>query len=330
VALTGIYADTGNFTHSNVAREDFDVASWLMAQGASLKLVKEFLVPLREREQMALFHEVLGRLEARTINGHPVQTCYLELEEDSQGMGAVVERIFEVENCELLFGFFFMRPKGKMLIIARNNAPGVRLNEILEVFGGGGHAQAASATVKAESGTDVAARLLLYLEEALAPAAAARDIMGRDVKTLSPDMSVLEAAKYLEEVSHTGCPVVDGEGTLLGILTLRDILKGRKAGQMHVPVRTFMSRNLVVAGPSTTVREIDELFYERNIGHLPVVEDGRLVGIVTRTDILDFKRNDRVRKGDMLKELGVEGAAGWTSRDDGAGEAIQVLTESCE
>jgi tRNA nucleotidyltransferase (CCA-adding enzyme) len=47
IALAGIYADTGNFTHPNVCREDFEVAAYLLAQGASLKLVKDFLVPLK-------------------------------------------------------------------------------------------------------------------------------------------------------------------------------------------------------------------------------------------------------------------------------------------
>ena len=167
IALTGIYADTGSFSHSNVTREDFEVSAWLLSQGASLGLVREFLVPLREREQMALFHEVLGRLEPRTINGHLVQTCYLELDEDSLGLGAVVERIFEVENCEILFGLFYFTCKRKMLIIGRNNAQDVRLDEILAAFGGGGHAQAASATLKAESGRELAASFLRFLEESL-------------------------------------------------------------------------------------------------------------------------------------------------------------------
>jgi tRNA nucleotidyltransferase (CCA-adding enzyme) len=321
IALTGIYADTGNFMHSNVAREDLDVASWLLSQGASLRLVKEFLVPLRERDQMILFHEVLGRLEDRKINGHKVQSCYLELEEDSQGLGAVIERVFEVENCDLLFGLFYFTSKKRMLIIGRNSIAEVRLNEILEAFGGGGHAQAASATVKTESGKDLAARLMTYLEESLAPALTAADIMSRDVKTLGPDMPMLEASRFLEEVSHTGAPVVDEAGRLVGMLTLRDIQRARKAEQMHVPLRTFMARSIVTAGVGMAVREIDELFYERNIGHLPVVEGEKLAGIVTRTDILDFNRSDRERRNGLLRALGVE---------ERGGKAEDVLALGCE
>jgi len=331
IALTGVYADTGSFSHANVGREDFEVAAWLVSQGASLGLVKEFLVPLREREQKALFHEVLGRLESHVINGRAVQTCYLELDEDSLGLGAVVERIFEVENCELLFGLFHFRTSGRMLIIGRNSADDIRLDEIFAEFGGGGHAQAASATVKcgpeADAGTVLAARFLGYLELALVPAPTARDLMSREVKTLSPRMSMTEAAKYLEEVSHTGAPVVDGEGRMLGVLTLRDIQKGRKTGRMGAPVSAFMSPKVVSAAPSATIREIDDLFYELNIGHLPVLVDGRLEGIVTRTDILEHKKRDRIRKDGVLGSFGVEAATGPLSRGH---EPVASSSESCE
>lgn len=303
IALTGIYADTGNFTHSNVCRQDFNAAAFLLEQGASLKLVKDFLVPLKERNQVVLFHEVLANLESRNLRGHSVQTCYMELEEDSQGLGAVVERVFEVENGEILLGFFFFKPKNKALIIGRNATSDVRLNELLADFGGGGHAQAASATVRTENGRELYEKFLGYLERALRPAATAWDIMTEEVEVLGQEDSLLEASLFFERTMHTGAPVVDCEGRLAGIITLRDILKGRKAGQMKSPVRTFMSRDVVTAAPDSTVREIDDLLFRHNIGHLPIVVDRKVVGIVTRTDFLEFKHNERRKKDQFLKEL---------------------------
>ena len=79
IALTGIYADTGNFTHENVVQADFDVAGFLLKSGASLKLVKTFLKPLTDKYQITLFHELLNRLEYRTIHGHQVITSYCEI-----------------------------------------------------------------------------------------------------------------------------------------------------------------------------------------------------------------------------------------------------------
>lgn len=304
IALAGIYADTGNFTHSNVSREDFLVSAYLLQHGASLALVKDFLVPLKEKHQLVLFHDVLAKLESRSIRGHRVQTCYLELEEDALGIGAVVERVFEVENGEILFGFFYFKPKGKLLIIARNKNSEVSLNELLADFGGGGHRQAASATVKTAEGREFVERMIGYLETMLAPAATAREIMTETVVAVRPDMRLLDAAFALEEASHTGAPVCDAEGRLVGFLTLRDIMHGRKADAMHAPVSAYMARKLVSAGPEATVDEIDELLFENNIGHLPIVEGGRLVGIVTRADYLDYRRGDRKRRERLAAEVG--------------------------
>lgn len=304
IALVGIYSDTGNFTHENTRREDFEAAAWLLERGASLKLVKDLSEPLKERRQLELFHEALNRLERRTIRGYLVQTCYFELDEDALGLGAVMERVFEVENGEILFGFFNFKAKGRLLVIARNSVDDVRLDEVLADFGGGGHARAASATVKTGSGPELARQILEYLEEALVPAATARDLMSDDVFTIPAEVSILAASMFLERVNHTGVPVVDAAGALVGFLTLRDIMTGRRAGQMHVPVRTFMSKKLVTAPPETTIREIDEILFENNIGHLPILEGGRLVGIVTRSDYLAYRRRDLERRGVLLAGIG--------------------------
>ncbi|HDP79510.1 MAG TPA: hypothetical protein ENN21_01565, partial [Spirochaetes bacterium] len=76
IALTGIYADTGNFTHGDVTKEDFEAARFLLEQGASLRLVKNFLAGLKEEYQTGLFHEFLSRLIFENINGHSVILCY--------------------------------------------------------------------------------------------------------------------------------------------------------------------------------------------------------------------------------------------------------------
>jgi tRNA nucleotidyltransferase (CCA-adding enzyme) len=304
IALTGIYADTGNFTHTNVHSEDFKAATYLLEQGASLKLVKDFLVPLKERHQVVLFHEVLNCVESRNIRGHVVQSCYMELEEDSQGLGAVVERVFEVENGEVFLGFFNFKPKKKVLIIGRNSSSDIHINEILSDFGGGGHMQAASATVRTENGRELYEGFFSYLENTLKPAATAWDLMTEEVQVLSLGTSLLAASLFFEKTLHTGAPVVDEEGNITGFITLRDIMKGRKSGAMNAPVKAYMSKKVISASPDATVREIDDILFQNNVGHLPITVDGKIVGIVTRSDFLEFKRNELRKKGQLLKELG--------------------------
>jgi tRNA nucleotidyltransferase (CCA-adding enzyme) len=120
----------------------------------------------------------------------------------------------------------------------------------------------------------------------LAPAPTAESIMSRDVKAVRDTWTLREASVFLEELDRTGAPVVDAAGNVCGFLSLRDIMKGRRSGQMHAPVRSYMTRSVFTASPSSTLREIETAFFQHTIFYLPVVEDRRLVGIVTRSAYL--------------------------------------------
>jgi len=305
VALAGIYADTGNFTHENVQEVDFSVASYLLTCGASLPMVKRFLKPLSGTYQVTLFHELLNRLTYHSIHGHQVITSYWEIETETEGLGAVVEKVFEVENQDLFFATFHFPKKKKTLIIARNQKNTIDLNDILRIFGGGGHPKAGSAMVKHEDGRFVHKKLLEHLEEMLAPAITAEELMSSPVHTILDTASLLEASILLEKLGHTGIPVICETGALAGFITLRDIMKGRRAEQMHSPVKGYMTRNLITAAPETTVREIEEKLFDNNIGHLPIIKAGKLAGIVTRTDFLNFAKNEKRKQQRAMQEVGI-------------------------
>jgi tRNA nucleotidyltransferase (CCA-adding enzyme) len=130
--------------------------------------------------------------------------------------------------------------------------------------------------------------------------------MSRQVDTIDESSSLLEASFFMEQISHTGLPVVSGDHRLTGFITLRDIMKGRKARQMSSPVKAYMSRQLITASPSATIREIEELLFGNNIGHLPILEGDRIIGIVTRTDYMNYKRSLSTSRKEVLEEMGLE------------------------
>jgi tRNA nucleotidyltransferase (CCA-adding enzyme) len=303
VALTGIYADTGNFTHENVEYADFQVASLCLQHGASLPLVRQFLRPLAEASQLALFHETLKCLEARGYGGHRVQLCHLELERQSPGLAAVVEQVFEVEGPDALFVLFSIRAEKQSLLVARSRSRDIDLLEALAAFGAAGHALAASAQLKGRWGAAVLEELDRHLSRALQPAPTAARIMRRDFPALREEMSLLEASEELERAGWTGAPVTGPAGELLGFLSLRDIMKGRRSGQMKAPVRAYMTRNLVSAAPRTPLREIGELFLKRPVGHVPLVEGGRLVGLASLADYLGYLEERRRQDVEFLQRL---------------------------
>ena len=303
VALTGIYADTGNFTHENVEYADFQVASLCLQHGASLPLVRQFLRPLAESRQLALFHETLNGLVGRSYGGHLVQLCHLELERQSAGLAAVVEQVFEVEGPDALFAVFSFPAERQSLLIARSRSRDIDLLQALAAFGAAGHALAASAQLKGRWGRGVLEELDRHLSEVLQPAPTAARIMRTDFPVLREDMSLLEAAVELEKAGCTGAPVTGPGGELVGFLSLRDIMKGRQSGQMKAPVRAYMTRNLVSATPQTPLREIGQLFLNRPVGHVPLVDSGRLVGLASLADYLGYLEERRRQDAEFLQRL---------------------------
>ncbi len=286
IALLGIYADTGNFTHDNVTDDDFQVSSFLLRSGASLKIVKNYLNPLKDEHLSTLFRDMLSCLSYTNIHGNSILLSYLVLERQTGGLGAVVERMFDIENADAMFSVFAFEKEHDVLIIARAKNNTIDVRKVMEHFGGGGHRQASSAHIKNASGDTVVDALKTQLQCSLRPAMTALDIMTKEVFSLNENWSLLEASKYLEFANHSGAPVINNSENLVGFLTLKDIMKGRKVGQMHVPVKAFMTKKVICSRPDATLREIEQLMNSNNIGHLPILENGRLYGIVTRSDFL--------------------------------------------
>ena len=287
IALAGIFADTGNFTHENTTDVDFAAASNLVLHGASIPLVKYFLRSIHEKHQINVFHELLNRLIYRNIHGHEIILSYMEIEDQVQGLAAVVENIFEVENQDAYFAVFYLNKKQETLIIARSQKESIDLSYLLSFYNGGGHKFASSAMIKKSDGNDIFNSLINLLDEKISSARTALDLMSKTVYTINENQKLLEASIFLEEINCTGAPVINDNGNLTGFLTLRDIMKGRKSQQMNAPVRAYMARNIVSVETSVTMKEIQKILYKNNIGHLPVVENNQLKGIITRTDILN-------------------------------------------
>jgi CBS domain-containing protein len=109
----------------------------------------------------------------------------------------------------------------------------------------------------------------------------ARDIMTRHVYTTSPDEPVRNAARVLAERHISGMPVMDAAGVIIGMLTEADII-GKQGERVH----DIMSREIISVSEETPVDEIARLLSQRKIKRVPVLTNGRLVGLVSRADIV--------------------------------------------
>src|SRR5215207_1542903 len=142
-----------------------------------------------------------------------------------------------------------------------------------------------------------------------------REIMDTSPEAVAVDAPVDEVVKALRTHELPGLPVVDADGQLVGIVTEADLVLPDDQGDLHIPhyvnlfggtvfleplgrfeerlrkafaatAEDMMTRDPDTVGPGTGVREAARLIHETGHNRLPVVEDGRLVGVVTRLDVL--------------------------------------------
>lgn len=116
------------------------------------------------------------------------------------------------------------------------------------------------------------------------------EYMDKNVPTLSPETPILEAIDFLIEKHVTGAPVVNPEGEVVGILTEKDCLMvlalGSDNERPNGRVADFMSRKVVHIPSRMNIYYAAGVFLNHNFRRLPVVDNGRLVGAITRFDIL--------------------------------------------
>jgi CBS domain-containing protein len=112
----------------------------------------------------------------------------------------------------------------------------------------------------------------------------ARDIMTRKVYTTCAEASVQEVAQLLSRKNISGVPVIDKDGKMIGIVTEADIIG--KVDREGLRAADIMSPEIIAVDEETRVGEIAMLLTEHRIKRVPVVQHGKLVGIVCRADIV--------------------------------------------
>jgi CBS domain-containing protein len=129
-----------------------------------------------------------------------------------------------------------------------------------------------------------------------------RDVMTSNPRTVSPEDTIQNAARIMRDEDTGVVPVVDN-GRAVGVITDRDIVVRAVAdGQLNRAVREIVSGDVVTASPDMSTKEAAELMSEHQVRRLPVVENDRLVGIVSIGDLAVKGGNDK-RVGDALQDI---------------------------
>lgn len=149
----------------------------------------------------------------------------------------------------------------------------------------------------------------------------AEQVMTSPVATVTATMRVQEAAKLLISRAISSAPVVDDDGRLIGIITEADLLRletdvdPRSSMQRHAElapsrqttVGDVMSRDVVALPPGTSAAQLARTMIEQGVRRIPIVADGRVVGIVSRRDLLRaLVRTDAAIRADVQAQLSAQ------------------------
>lgn len=126
---------------------------------------------------------------------------------------------------------------------------------------------------------------------------------GADVATVAPDATVTEALSSLHD-HNVGALVVVDDDTVSGIISERDVVRAlaeRGPGVLDRPVSRLMSTDLTTRSPRTTVDELMRLMTDHRIRHIPVIDEGRLVGIVSIGDVVKTRIDELQQETETLQ-----------------------------
>jgi CBS domain-containing protein len=138
--------------------------------------------------------------------------------------------------------------------------------------------------------------------------------MNTSVITISQDEDIYEAMRMMALNNVTGLPVMDDDGTLLGIITEKDILvllcNSLEDAGMDRAVGTvgqFMTRRVICFGPQDSLADIAECLSTNDFRRVPILDHGKLAGIISRKDVIryirDLQQQDEVMKDSILELL---------------------------
>jgi tRNA nucleotidyltransferase (CCA-adding enzyme) len=305
IMALGIHVDTGSLTFEMSTARDALALAWLMQQGASLAAINEYVDPVLSSQLQQLLQVALNNIQYLSVGGKTIGWVKLKTEKFVPGLSSMVSqirvfcgevnpKISKLDALVLAHEFWGGESENRVTIIGRSQIPGVNLQKLFRSLGGGGHAQAASASMRGVDVDAILNQLIASITAAIPQPPTAKDLMSAPIRTIRPDTTIAEAQRVLLRYGHSGLPIVGGavateesqSELLAGIISRRDLDIALHHGFSHAPVKGYMTTNVRTITPDTTLPEIETLMATYDIGRLPVLADGKLVGIVTRTDVL--------------------------------------------
>lgn len=302
----GIFEDTGSFTFSSTTEHDFMAAAWLKSQGMDLNVVADLLHRDLTAEQITILNDLLESAQAHDINGVRVIIAEVSLEQYVGDFALLVHKMMDIQNIRTLFALG--RMQDRIVLVARSRTPDVDVGLICTSLGGGGHAYAASANIKDRTLSQVRDELFALLYSHINPHFLVKDIMSAPAIVLEQDSSIIHAVELMNRFGFKALPVVEKDSMrCAGVLDLAIAVRAVAHDLGNMAVDEYMQRDCSIVHPNSDLYPVIEIIIGQHQRLAPVVDNGSIVGVISRTDLINTLIEEPARIPEtLLPEKGRE------------------------
>ena len=286
--LIGLYEDTGHLSYPSTCPEDAYAAGFLLDRKADLNILGTFLQPAYGKKQKEILFDMVQSAERSEIKGFSLSVSRAQIHGRVENLAMVMQMYRELMNVDVALGIFQDVEKDKCMVIGRSGVDEINIGVLMRSLGGGGHPGAGSALVKGANPDALLDTIMELLKGNQYSSIMLSDIMSYPVVTVKDTTPVGDVAMMLREMGCSGMPVVDDDEKLVGVVSRRDFRKVKKSNQMQSPIKAIMSRKLVTIDYDKSAFEAARLMIKHDIGRVPVMEDGKIIGIITRSDAMMY------------------------------------------
>ncbi len=287
VLALGVYEDTGSFTFSSTTPHDLETAAWLLECGANLNIVADMMTAELSRDQVAVLHQLIEEAETIEIGGLDIIVATAGAEGYVGDLAVLVHQYRDMENPDALFAL--VRMQDRVYLIARSRSDEVNAGDIAGEFGGGGHATAASATIRDQPLYEAKETLVGLIRRRVHPKREAGQIMSWPVITVSADQSVQTAAEYLARYQVSSLPVMRGP-SVVGAVHRQALEKALHHGLAEASVAEYMNPDVVTVSPRSSIESVLDTTMEHRHRLVLVMDDNLLAGVISRSDLLEHMK----------------------------------------
>lgn len=282
----GIYGDTGSFTYSSTTEEDFHAAAWLLGLGMDVNQISEMAAHELTSLHIHALNSLLESARTYLVNNVPVVLAEVSLEHYLGDFAYLAHRLMEMEKFTVLFAIGLMGDR--IQVVARSRSDAVNVGDICKELGGGGHVYAASASVRSKMITEVRETILRRLYDQANPEKNAGEYMSSPAVGIETGASLREADELMLHFGLKAVPVFQqGTRVCVGLLDAQTASRARAHGLGDEPVREYMQRRVHMLPPEAGIKELTDIIVGARQRLVPIVSDGIVIGVVTRTDLIN-------------------------------------------